>query len=226
MLGTVISDNAWKQACLPISKSGAGIRQAVDQLKAAFVWSVSQPDALVEQLTGEKITDIQFFKETVKELKNLENSQYTQHKIQETLDDAAFSDLLCNQISNQEKARLLSLTWPQYGAWLSVPPIHSLCLHLQPNYFRAALKYRIGVPLYIEERKCPYCQNSRLDKLDDHALSCHGRGDMISRHDRVRDRIFAACSTANLSPVCVQKNLIPDNNSRPGDIYLPSWSAG
>ena len=49
---------------------------------------------------------------------------------------------------------------------------------------------------------------------------------MISRHDRVRDRIFAACATANLSPVCEQKNLIPDNNSRPGDIYLPSWSAG
>ena len=35
MLGTVIGDNAWKQACLPISKTGVGIRQAVDQLKAA-----------------------------------------------------------------------------------------------------------------------------------------------------------------------------------------------
>ena len=30
----------------------------------------------------------------------------------------------------------------------------------------------------------------------------------------------------NLSPVCKQKYLIPDNNSRSGDIYLPSWSAG
>ena len=48
---------------------------------------------------------------------------------------------------------------------------------------------------------------------------------MISRHDRVRDRIFAACSTANLAPVCEQKNLIPDNNSRPGHI-LASWSGG
>ena len=226
VLGTLISDKAWKQACLPISKTGVGIRQAIDQLKSAFVGSVSQADALVEQITGEKITDNQIFKETVEELKNLEISQYTQNKIQEALDDAAFSDLLGNQTSNREKARLLSLTLPQSGAWLSAPPIPRLGLHLQPNEFRAALKYRIGVPLYIEERKCPYCQNGRLDKLGDHALSCHGRGDMISRHDRVRDRIFAACSTANLSPVCEQKNLIPDNNSRPGDIYLPSWSAG
>ena len=42
----------------------------------------------------------------------------------------------------------------------------------------------------------------------------------------MRDRIFAAFSIANLLPVCEQNNLIPDNNSRPGDIYLPSWSAG
>ena len=124
-------------------------------MKAAFVGSVSQADALVEQITGEKITDNQIFKKTVEEMKNLENSQYTQHKIQEALDDAAFSDLLGNQISNREKARLLSLTLPQSGAWLSAPPLPSLGLHLQPNEFRAALKYRIGVPLYIAERKCP-----------------------------------------------------------------------
>ena len=193
MLSTVIGDSAWKQTFLPINKTGVGIRQAVDQLKAAFVGPVSQADALVEQITGEKITGNQIFKETVEELKNLEISEDTQHKIQEARDDAAFSDLLGNQISNREKACLLSLTLPQSGAWLSAAPIPSLGLHLQPNEFRAALKYRIGVPLYIEERKCPYCQNGRLDKLGDHALSCNGRGYMISRHNRVRDRIFAAC---------------------------------
>ena len=88
------------------------------------------------------------------------------------------------------------------------------------------MKYRNGVPLYTEERKCPSCQNGRLDKLADHALGCHGRGDMILRHDRVSDRIFAACSTAYLAPVCDQKNLIPDNKSRQGDVYLPRWSTG
>ena len=74
ILGTVISENAWKQACLPISKTGVGIRQAVDQLKAAFVGSVLLADALVEQITGEKIKDNQILKETVEELKNLEIS--------------------------------------------------------------------------------------------------------------------------------------------------------
>ena len=144
-------------------------------MKEAFVVSVSQADALVEQITGEKITHNQIFKETVEELKNLEISQYTRPKIQEALYDAAFSDILGNQISNREKVCLLSLTLPQPGAWLSATPIPILGLHLQPNEFRATLKYRIGVPLYVEERKCPYLQNGRLEKLADHALSCHGR---------------------------------------------------
>ena len=89
------------------SKTAVGIRQTVYQLKAAYVRSVSQSDALVEQITGDKITDNQIFEETVEELNNLKISQCTQHKIQEALDDAAFSNLLGNQISNREKARLL-----------------------------------------------------------------------------------------------------------------------
>ena len=51
-------------------------------------------------------------------------------------------------------------------------------------------------------------------------------GDVISRHDRIRDRIASACSAANLSPVIVKGNLIAENSSRLGDVYLPSWKTG
>ena len=49
---------------------------------------------------------------------------------------------------------------------------------------------------------------------------------MISRHDRIRDNIISVCSEALLSPICGQKSLLPDNNSRPGDIFSPVWNAG
>ena len=77
----------------------------------------------------------------------------------------------------------------------------------------------------MKERKCLFCKTGSFDALGDHAVACHGRGDMISRHDCLRDKIFSACSGANLSPDCEQKNLIPETNSRPGDVYLPCWSA-
>ena len=62
--------------------------------------------------------------------------------------------------------------------------------------------------------------------MGDHAVSCQGRGDMISRHDRLRYKIISACSGAFLSPISEQKCLLPDNNSRPGDIFLPVWNDG
>ena len=40
------------------------------------------------------------------------------------------------------------------------------------------------------------------------------------------ETIMAACSSAILSPVCEQKHLLPENNSRPGNVYLPSFIAG
>ena len=127
---------------------------------------------------------------------------------------------------HQRKARLLSDSLPQSGAWLTAAPIAALGLHLQPIEIRSALKYCLGVPLYDSDRRCPYCKSAILDIFGDDAVSCHGRGDIISRHDRVRDTTMTACSSANLSPVFLQKYLLPVNNSRPGDVYLPSFVAG
>ena len=151
----------------------------------------------------------------IDEINGLSISQLTQRKIQETLDEVALNKLIENQTSEREKARLLSLSLPQSEAWLSAAPIPALGLHLLPNEFRAAVKYRLGAPIYEKERKCPYCKTGSLDTLGDHAVACHGRGDMISRHDRLGDKIFSACSAANLSPVCERKNLISETNSRP-----------
>ena len=109
---------------------------------------------------------------------------------------------------------------------MTATPIPALGLHIQPNEFRAALKYRLGVTFFYSVRRCPYCTSADMDIFGDDAVSCYGRSNIISRHDRVRDTIMATCSSTNLSPVCEQKHLLPENNIRPGDVYLPSFVAG
>ena len=151
----------------------------------------------------------------IDEINGLSISQLTQSKIQVVLDEVALNKSIENQTSERKKACLLSPSLPQSGAWLSPAPIPAPGLHLLPNEFRAAVKYRLGTPIFEKERKSPYCKTGSLDTLGDHAVACHGRGDMISRHNRLRDKIFSACSAANLSPVCEQKKLIPETNSRP-----------
>ena len=131
----------------------------------------------------------------------------SQRKIQEELDYSAFDNLMGKQSSIRGKARLHSLSVPQYGAYLSAAPIPALGLHISSNDFRVAPKYRLCVKLYESERNCPFCKSGTLDVRGDHAVSCHGRGDMISRHNRRRDKIISACSGALLSPICEQKSL-------------------
>ena len=91
---------------------------------------------------------------------------------------------------------------------------------------KLSISFSLGIAVYDQERKGPYCKSGILNSFGDHAVACHGRGDAIARHDRFRDRIASACSKANLSPVIEKRNLIAENNSRPEDVYLPSWKSG
>ena len=149
---------------------------------------------------------------------------YTQKKLQEAVDTEKFSEVLINQSLNREKAKLQSLSVPQSGAWLAAPPVPALGLRLSPSEFQISVKYRLGIEVYEVERNCPNCRT--LDIFGDHAVICHGRGDAISRHDRILDRIASACSAANLSPVIEKRNLIAENSSRPIDNFRPSRKSG
>ena len=151
---------------------------------------------------------------------------HTQKKIQEALDKEKLADLIRNQTPTREKARLQSLLLPHSAAWLAARPIPAMGLHLLAKEFQVSVRYRLGIAVYDQERKCPYCKSGTLDTFGDHAVVCHGKGNGISWHDRIRDRIASACSAANLSPVIEKRNLIGEKNSRPGNFYLPCWKFG
>ena len=80
--------------------------------------------------------------------------------------------------------------------------------------------------MYEKEKKCSDCRRGSSDTLEDLGVTCQGRGDMILLHDWLRDNILSDCSCANLSPVYEQKNLMPETNSRPGDVYLHCCCSG
>ena len=201
-----------------------GVRQCQDQYKASNVGSVLSSEDLVSKISGESPKNCQVFQDLYSSIAQLDISNLSQKTIQHALDEK-FYGLKENLACERESARLLSLSVRHAGAWLSAPPIPALGLHMAPNEFRISAKYRLGVPVYDAER-CPFCKAGVLDIYGDHAIACHGREDAIARHDRIRDKIVSACSSANLSPVVEKKNLIPESHSRPGDIFVPTWKAG
>ena len=74
--------------------------------------------------------------------------------------------------------------------------------------------------MHSEGEICPVCNDEVLDANGIHGVNCKKSGDMIGRHNAVRDYLAAQCRTAQLSP----RTEVGDNNLRPGDVFLPRWA--
>ena len=91
ILGVLLSDTSWDQACLPINKTGIGTRRSADQVQAAYVGYVFHSFVLVEKLTGHNPTeDISFVKVFGEFGKNAMTNP--SQKNQEELDNSAFEN--------------------------------------------------------------------------------------------------------------------------------------
>ena len=60
---------------------------------------------------------------------------------------------------------------------------------LRPRNFRLAVAYRLGMYVINEEISCPSCQQT-IDKYGDpHATCCTKNGDLIIRHNSLRNLV-------------------------------------
>ena len=75
---------------------------------------------------------------------------------------------------------------------------------------------------------CPHCPDIALDPLGHHAASCRHGGDVVARHNHVRDIFANFCRRAHLSVrVKVGYGLARDHvNSPPADVLVQGWNRG
>ena len=75
---------------------------------------------------------------------------------------------------------------------------------------------------------CPLCPEIALDPLDHHAVTCKRGGDVVSRHNKLRDVLAESCRRAHLS-VQVEmgnRNLTNHSHTHPADLLVPNWVLG
>ena len=72
---------------------------------------------------------------------------------------------------------------------------------------------------------CPFCHGAVLDPLGHHATSCWHGGDVVTRHNHLRDIFAEFCPRAHLSVrVEVGYGLSGDPiNTRPADVLVQGW---
>ena len=133
----------------------------------------------------------------------------------------AFQSLLVN------KAWILSVSPPHAGSWISVIPSTGLDLHLNSAECQIALRWWLGLDT-SGGSLCPHCPDIALDPLGHHAASCRHGGDVVARHNHLRDIFANFCRRAHLSVrVEVGYGLARDHvNSRPADVLVQGWDRG
>ena len=99
--------------------------------------------------------------------------------------------------------------------------------HLDPSEFQAGIKWWLGIDS-SQGANCPFGSSHCLDPLGDHALTCKYRGDVVSRHNRLRYVFLETCRRACIGAHIEAGSGLGHNQcrTRPADVLVPDWMLG
>ena len=121
------------------------------------------------------------------------------------------------------KARLLSVSSSESGAWLGALPVPSLGTKLDNESLRIALGLRLGVPIVVEHT-C-VC-GSKVNVFGSHGLSCRRSGGRIPWHAAVNETIRRALVSGGVPAVLEPVGVCRNDGKRPDGMSLIPWSRG
>ena len=229
-LAVDVPDSHWQQAQLSPCFGGLGFRSLAHHSPAAFISSLASsglcsPDD-IHMLQAVTRYNTQVSTQDSITVEATLASPPLQKALSKRLDIHTFQSLLSSS-SPVNKARILSISAPHAGSWISVVPSTGLDLHLDNAECQVALRWWLGLDT-SGGSSCPFCPGIALDPLGHHAASCRHGGDVVSRHNNLRDIFADICRRAHLSvKVEVGYGLSREHfNSRPADVLVRSWDRG
>eukprot|EP00731_Ephydatia_muelleri_P011951 Em0006g845a len=113
-----------------------------------------------------------------------------------------------------------------FPSYLCLTPSPRLNLHLEPAEFQVALKWWLGIPV-VQGQSCPHCPSCVLDDFGHHSLTCKHEGDVVSRHNKLRDVLYDFCQRACLGPrLEMGCGAGSDSQSRPANVLVSNRDLG
>ena len=227
---------------LSVKVGGAGIPIASNIAIAAYLGSLVQtiqlqnrmlgltdPDSIPVQVTDtydnwrehtQSIGDAPSDGWALVSLNNLLADKRPQKTLTQPIQEGIFRRLF-SSASTRHQALIQSTTCNSSGAWLNALPLPYYGLTMQPQVFRNALMYRMGIPVRRQE-ECKNCAcGASLDRYGDHDVSCGRDGRFWKRHNAVRDLLYDMASSVGLEVKKEAPHLLGDDNGeRPADLLL------
>jgi hypothetical protein len=211
------------QARLPTSKGGIGLRSAFQHATACYIASASSAKKASPLAISIVDSVYEAYNLLVQEPISPVNEPRSQKILSKKIDSLNLTSLLTSA-SESSKARLRSILGPHATAWLNVIPSSNLGLKFNNSQYQTTMKLFLGLPVYPKDSKC--CCQAPLDKLGAHSLVCKKKGDIIVRHNAVRDVIHDFAKDAGLSVEKEKAGLLGDygDKRRPADVLIYNFS--
>ena len=139
IVGAPLTQSARDQAALPIASGGLGVRKCLSIAPAAYLGSLADGWKLISEMVpcaqpGRSVDEAISMHDDLTEesiatdwenIKTL--SPYAQKQLTEQVDNHILTSLFSNTTSIRDKARLLSISLPHSGDWLSCVPLAVMC---------------------------------------------------------------------------------------------------
>ena len=225
-----LTEAAWCQSQLSLRLGGFGLRSLSHHSSAAFIASFCSSGFATAD-NHHLIHAVNTFNSLVSTSDAISpesaiESPPSQRSLSHKLDSLTHSSLY-DSASPANKARLLSASASLATSWVSVLPSGEPGLHLDPREFRTAISWWLGLETTTASC-CLLCPEIALDPLGHHALSCRRGGDVVLRHNQLRDVFVDICHKANLGVrIEAGSALTPDlSRSRPADALVNNWIGG
>jgi hypothetical protein len=209
-----MSERTFAQAALTPKLGGLGLRKSIEHADFAYSasWHESQRQA----------------RETWVRPAQVAEQHVPQSKASFEFDEKMHKYLVDTAPDDREKQRLLRVAQPHAGGFVTAVPSEEdgKDTILRPRVYRTAIKYRLGVPVLSSEILCPLC-TQHINIYGDHATCCAKSGDLITRHNTLRNLVNSIASAGLLNPVMEKKGILgPTSGRRPGDVTIPNWEHG
>ena len=214
ILGFPMNDFTFSQACLTPKLGGLGLRRVVEHADLAYhaSWHESQKTA----------------REVWEAPPDMPGEYKSQSEASYEFDEQMHAYLVSMAPNNREAQRLRRCAQPHASGFITAVPSEEdgRDTILKPRNFRIAVAYRLGVPVLSEPIPCPLCKQT-INLFGDHATCCTRNGDVITRHNTLRNLIDSLASDGLLAPQLEKQGILGvTTGRRPGDVTLNKWSSG
>lgn len=215
IIGSPLSGAAYDQACISTKVGGLGIRRVVDHAIGAFSASWHESG----RTCGESWT-----------APDLCADDYVPQSVFSADVDRKTLERLIVESNERDAQRLRRVDMPHANVWISARPsvLDGKDCVMKPRVYLTCVRRLLGLPVMSAPAPCPLCMQT-MDVYGDHAICCKKSGDLITRHNRVRNLVSHFGDLGMLDPQMEKLGILgPTDRSRrrPGDVSFKIWGSG